>query len=174
MATPPLLTGADLAAFAGAPYTDAQASQAGEEIRAEAGWHIAPSVTETITVDSDGGPWLILDTLQLTDVTAVRDVTDPANPITLVDWSAAKTRRFRAGCLIRRSGWPRGVLEVDIVHGYDACPGELRKAAAALARETRGQGSGGSVRLGSLSLVLPDSTETVGSAVDRYKIPPRP
>lgn len=173
MATPPLLTASDLTGFAGSPFTEDQAKRAGEDIRAEAGWHIAPSVTETVVVDSDGGRYLFLDTLYLTSVTAVRDVTN-TSPVVVTDYRVHKTARFRAGILDRPGGWPVGVLELDIVHGYDLCPAPLLQAAAAIARASRGDGASGSVRLGSLSLNLPDSPETVGATVNRFKIPGRP
>lgn len=173
MATPPLFNSADLAEFAGAPFTEDQASRAAEDIRAEAGWHIAPSVTETVVMESDGGRYLFLDTLRLTAVSEVRDVT-PDTPVVVTDYRTHATARFRAGVLDRPGGWPVGVLEVDITHGYDECPPTVLLAAAALARESRGGGAGGSVRLGSLAVTLPESTETVGGAVARYKLPSRP
>lgn len=173
MATPPLLDASDLTGFAGSPFTEEQATRVGEDIRAEAGWHIAPSVTETVVVDSDGGRYLFLDTLHLTAVSAVRDVTND-DPVVVTGYRAHATARFRAGVLDRPGGWPVGVLELDIVHGYDECPAALLQAAAALASASRGGAAGGSVRLGSLSLNLPDSTETVGTAVGRYKITGRP
>jgi hypothetical protein len=121
---PPLADASDLAAFPGAPFDDALVISACAAVRAEAGWHIAPSVSETLTVDSPGGPLLTLPTLALTEVSAVRDVTDPDDTETLGDW-----RVSAAGMLARTNGqpWPAGfgVLEVDVTHGYDQCPAEL-------------------------------------------------
>lgn len=168
----PLLQPADLDDFAGAPFSDALVLAAGESIRSGAGWHIAPSVTETVTVDSTFGPFLFLPTLFLTAVTAVRDVTDPDNPVTLDGWSSAPTVRFRAGCLRRNWSWPCGVLEVDIVHGYDMCPSDLMAVAAQLCREAK---RGGEVARLVVGGVQRDFTGTAApDAVARYTLPPRP
>lgn len=86
-------------------------------LRADAGWHIAPVVTETLTVDSYGGYLLILPTRRIVSVTAVRDVTTTSEVQTA--WSRM------TGGLYRKSGWPAGVLEVDLTHGYTATPLDL-------------------------------------------------
>lgn len=166
----PLLSGIDLDGYPGAPFAPNIALAVGESIRSEAGWHIAPSVTETLTLEGNGGRWLILPTLYLTAVTEVRDVTDPDSPVVLGDWSAAKTPRFRAGCLRRDCGWPCTDLEVDIVHGYDSCPSDLLPAAAALAQVAKV--NKGVSRVGGVQYDL----SAVGdlSAIDRYRLPPRP
>lgn len=113
-----LITPDELSGFPGAPFTDAVVDAAVASLRNAAGWHVAPSRTETVTVDSDGGSRLILDTLHLTAVAEVRNtINDPATPIE-VRWS-------KAGIL---AGWfPCGFqsVEVDITHGYDECPPDL-------------------------------------------------
>lgn len=177
--TTALLEPADLTGFAGAPFADAIVLVAGESIRSAVGWHVAPSVTETVAVEGDGTRYLFLPTLHLTDVTAVRDVSDPDNPVTLDGWSTAKTPRFIAGCLRRSSPWPCADIEVDIVHGYDGCPADLLRAAAALCQDARVDKATGSVRLGSLSIngtgdeVAGDGT-SAAAAIARYRLASHP
>lgn len=171
----PLLQAADLADFAGAPFTDSQALRAGESIRSEVGWHVAPSVVETLTVESEGTRYLFLPTLRLTGVTEVRNVTDPDNPVIVTGWTTANTLRFRAGCLLNRTGWPSGDLEVDVVHGYDACPADLVPVAAAVARQTKKDTNLSRRDVGGVSLSFIDGLgSTAQAAIDRYTIPPRP
>lgn len=118
----------DLTSYPGAPFTDALVDAAVATLRRIAGWHIAPSITETVTVDGPATKLLVLPTLWLTSVTAVRDVSG-ATPIALSNWRAA-----RAGMLRRVGGWPRGFLTVtaDIVHGYATTPPELFPVVAGL------------------------------------------
>lgn len=97
-----------------APQTIAAACA---EIRSEAGWHIAPSTTETLTLDVYGGDLLPLPTGRITTVTAVRDVTTTSTAIT--GW----TRRGMS--LYRAAGWPIGTVEVDLTHGYASTPKDL-------------------------------------------------
>lgn len=117
----PLADALDLEGFPGGPFTDSVVFAAAESVRSECGWHIAPQVTETITVDSPGGRVLLLPSLFVTEVTAVRDVTGD-EPRTLTGW-----RISRAGMLHLAGGWPEGfaAVEVDLTHGYESCPAEL-------------------------------------------------
>ena len=94
--------------------------RAAAEVRDEAGWHIAPVITETLTLNSRGGQILLVPSLRIVRVIAVRDVTDPASPRDLNGWRVDKS----AGLLHRAAGWPQGVstVEVEIEHGFTACP----------------------------------------------------
>ena len=94
--------------------------RAAAEVRDEAGWHIAPVITETVTVNGRGGQILLVPSLRIVAVIAVRDVTDPASPRVLDGWRVDKS----AGLLHRDAGWPRGVasVEVEMRHGFTACP----------------------------------------------------
>lgn len=127
---PPLATPADLAGFPGAPFTADIIAAASAGIRRRAGWHIAPSATETIVLDTRGGPFLLLPTLHLTEVTEVRDVTEDA-PVVMDGW-----RFNRGGDLYRRRGWAPDFqsVEVDIKHGFTATPADLFAAIAQVAQ----------------------------------------
>lgn len=133
-----LVDPAALTPFPGAPFSQEVVDAAVADVRAAAGWHIAPSVTETVTVESTGGRFLFIRTLHLTAVTAVRDVTN--TPVDLDGYRIHATDEFRAGILDRPYGWPCGVLEVDLTHGYTECPPDLLPALAEMARLSRTAG----------------------------------
>lgn len=121
---PPLATPSDLTGFPGAPFSAAVVASGSGAIRDEAGWHIAPKVAQTFTLDAKGGSLLMLPTLKLVAVLEVRDVSDPDNPVILTGY-----RKTRSGMLERTNGgcWPRGfeTIEADVIHGYDTCPPSL-------------------------------------------------
>ena len=171
-----LVAPAALADFPGAPFTDALVDSAVSAVRGEAGWHIAPAVIETLVVESVGGH-LFLPTLQLTAVTAVRDVTnEDAVAVTVTGWRSQATARFRAGVLHLASRTRGGVFEVDVTHGYTECPPELLPVLARRCDEAKASGAG-QVRLGSLSIgTTTGTTVTAADAavVGRFKIPGRP
>lgn len=90
------------------------------EIREYCEWHVAPEVTETVTLDGPGGRLLLLPTQRVSDVIEVvnngKTVTDP-------EWSASG--------MVRGSCWSskfRGV-SVTLTHGYEMWPDDLTKVA---------------------------------------------
>jgi hypothetical protein len=96
------------------PGTSQEAADAASAaVRAYCGWHIAPSITETQTVDGPGGWLLVLPTLYLTELT---DVTSDENAVDDPEWSESG--------LVRHRWWSqkfRGVT-ATMTHGYDDCP----------------------------------------------------
>jgi hypothetical protein len=93
------------------------------------GWHIAPVLTETVTVDGSGTRIQPLPTLNLISLDAVAERGRPHDP-GWIDWSVN-------GLLEKRSGgmWTarrRGVV-AEITHGYAATPGWLLTLICALA-----------------------------------------
>lgn len=97
------------------------------QIRGYCGWHIGPSVTETITVDSRGGRIVELPTLHMTTLTAV--IAD-GTAVTGVEWSQLGLLRQGDG-----TRWPdkwRGVI-VTLTHGYDPVPADLAAVVRAAA-----------------------------------------
>lgn len=102
--------------------------QAEALVREFCGWHIAPARTVTVKMVSAGGTALLLPSLEVTAVTAVRDV-DGTTPETLTGW---KRRRF--GILYRSIGWPTDHdIEVDMTHGFAAVPAEVQGVVQAVA-----------------------------------------
>jgi hypothetical protein len=110
----PMATASQLAGFRGGPFTDAVVTSAGESIRDECGWHIAPEVTDTMKFRGEGTV-LLLPTLRLLDVTLIRDRN--GYPVTGVDW-------YENGVLECEAGFPTYV-EVTFKHGYSTCPPSL-------------------------------------------------
>lgn len=162
----PLVLPSDLDGFPGAPFSHAVATAASEAVRRECGWHIAPQVTQTLTLDVSGGPVLILPTLRLVSVSEVRDMTGD-NPRVLTGW-----RMSQAGMLSRRGGWPCGfgAVEVDVVHGYEQCPPELLPVIASSAHRRVRQES-----MGGRSVTFVDDDTIAGSSVlSRFRLGPRP
>src|SRR5690625_434701 len=73
-----LITLDDLQSFPGAPFPSDVVSAVGEAIREEAGWHIAPTITETLTLNTYSAPTIVLPSLKVTDVDFVRDASSGA------------------------------------------------------------------------------------------------
>lgn len=126
-----LAASAELATYRGGD-PDLVVAAAEGAVRAYCGWHIAPARTETVTAMSDGGAALLLPTMQVRDVTAVRQLTTEGST---TDDSWRVTPRLAAGVLLRTSGtWMYGgVYEVDCTHGHAEVPPEVRAVVLDLA-----------------------------------------
>ncbi|MGY4543263.1 hypothetical protein ACVWY0_003196 [Arthrobacter sp. UYNi723] len=109
-----LATVSDLAGFNGGPFTDPVVASAGDSIRDECGWHIAPEVATTMKFRGTGSV-ILLPTLRLITVTSITD--REGRPVDGVDW-------LESGILERAAGFPPYV-EVTFVHGYRVCPRSL-------------------------------------------------
>ena len=130
-ATPlaPLADPAALAAFRGGPFEAKNVEAAGGSVRAECGWHIAPSIEQTIALRTGGADEVLLPSLYVTEVSAV---TDRAGN-TLGGWEA-----WSNGILSRPGGFP-DTVQVTFQHGYEKCPAELLPI---IAERAAGQASG--------------------------------
>jgi len=102
-----------------ATLTEVEArTRAEAEVRAYCGWHIAPEVTEDVTLDGTGSPLLLLRSLKVADIASVtedEELVDPGG----YQWSAS-------GVLLRNGGacWTdklRGVV-VNLRHGHPSMP----------------------------------------------------
>lgn len=164
-----LVSPADLTEFPGAPFSESVVDSVVAAMRTEAGWHIAPSRTETVTLDHDGGHILFLPTLWLTDVEEVRDL-------------AAETPRVVTGWRKSRSGMVSGPylgggfesVQVDITHGYSETPPELllviaeRCQLATINSGVRQESAGGeSISYSASGAITPEARRIF----DRYRIP---
>lgn len=125
-----LVKATDLLGYPGAPYSTSLVRAAGGSIRSECGWHIAPTLTETIEVETDRSKLALLPSLRVVDVTRVVDAETGRE---LTDWRVSPN----SGVLRCKSGvWPE-VLTVDLIHGYPACPPELLPIIAERAQHLR-------------------------------------
>ena len=153
----------DLSGFEGAPFSAEAVLAACEQIRRLCGWHIAPSITETIVVDSAGGDRLWLPSRHVTEVTSVRDVTGETPVDIPFRWSASGvlSGRFPAGFR---------AVEVTLTHGYEECPEDLLPAIVDRTRRRVMQES-----LGSRSVSFSaESDRTIDSHLSLYELGPRP
>lgn len=105
-----------------------------------AGWHIAPSRDETVTVDGSGATFQTLPTLHLTAVAGITEDGVDLDPDDIT-WSTYGVLEKRSGA--RWTGSRRG-LTVDISHGFPATPAWLSTMVCAVA---------GRAFLGSLGVV---------------------
>lgn len=120
---PPFATGAQLEAFTKGKLraSDTRVGPAlaavSAEIRREAGWHIAPRVTDHVMVlDGTGGTVALLPSMKVRAIHSIVDAGVPVD-VTLVDVSRD------TGLMERRDGstWSRryGQLVVTLDHGHD-------------------------------------------------------
>lgn len=170
-AVPPLLTLDELGELKG-EIEQTRLDEAISDIREACGWHIAPSFTETVTLDGPGRSVLLLPSLH---VTAVGSVTENGRELvegTDYEWSAKGTLR-------RRCGWTdryRGIV-VEFTHGYDVVPAKLAAlildVATAAAEVPVGQQPEkiGPFEFGGGGVVFDSNQQRI---IDRYTIPNGP
>lgn len=160
-----LVSSADLADFPGAPFPDTVVEAAAESVRDAAGWHIAPSRTETARIATEGRT-LTLPSLYVTAVSAIRDVTDAANVVDVTDFEWDTNGVIRLGYAVVW-GWSwrcRRTFEVDFTHGYDICPAPLLPVIAARAQQNP------VTQVGQVRFATADTI----TALSRYRIPSQP
>lgn len=82
-------------------------------IRRYCGWHVGPVIEETVTLDSAGGSWLKLPSLQVVEVSSVK-----VNGQEIKDrfrWSRQGLIRLKSGCFPD----DYGCVEVTFRHGFE-------------------------------------------------------
>lgn len=154
-----------LSEFPGAPFSDEVVQAACQTIRTVCGWHIAPQVLETITVDSPGGRVLRLPSLYVTAVSLVESLAGP-DPVELTEW-----RWSQNGMLSRAECFPEGfrTVRVTFTHGYETCPLDLLPVIASRTQRRAMQES-----LGSRSVSFSAEGDAVLEApLYQYKLGPR-
>jgi len=119
-------------------------------------WHIAPSLSETITVDGPGGPILYLPTLRLTGLTSItNDGATVPNP----EWTQAGMVR---GPRRWSSKW-RSII-AEITHGYDECPPAVAQVVTDMLAAAGALGAT-SVQVGRMSLGYSAASSAVQAGV---------
>lgn len=133
----------------GASVTQGQIDALSTGIRNECGWHIAPSITETITLDSEGGNLLRLPSMHVTAVSELVSRDDYTYDILNgeVEWSKAGLIRLRPRRFLAGASWsspfrsdaefPVGyqAVTVTLTHGFELCPDDLIRYIAQAARQ---------------------------------------
>jgi hypothetical protein len=129
VAVPDLARPADLAQYRngdeGSIVRQVQAA-----VRSYCGWHIAPAMNETVTLDGTGTGFVRLPTLQLNSVDAV---TNAGTAITVsdgVDWSDAGFIQLRNGA--RFTDRP-GQVTVTMNHGFTDPPPDVVEVVVSVA-----------------------------------------
>ena len=127
MAHPPFVTGNELGGF---PAIDVAlvAPLYSQLIRSYCGWHIAPTATETLTLDGNGSRVLSLPTLYLAEVVSltVDDVEVDADDF---EWSERGQLRVPG---LFPTTW-RSVV-VEMTHGYEETPRDVELVTASAVR----------------------------------------
>lgn len=172
----PLITSMDLPGYSPAEARVA-ARLASGVVRGYCGWHIAPVLTEELTVEGRGGYVLQLPTLRLTAVTALAQDGDT---LVLPDttWSRRGVLRWSEGRWLSSYG----AVVVTITHGYDETPDDVAAVATSVARralanpESLGQesvaGYSATFPLGGLgSFALTPAERNI---LGRHRLPGRP
>lgn len=105
---PPILQKPDLKAD-----QDSALAAAHGAIRRYCGWHVAPSITETLTLNGNGGSTILLPSKHVTAVTEV--LIEDQDATTLADWGEEGTLE-----LLGRRRFPRRrrSVKVTLTHGY--------------------------------------------------------
>lgn len=118
-----LVTPADVAAGSGGqvtaedPRLPVLIAAATDAIRLWCGWHVAPVITETLTLDGEGSPSLRIPSGRVLDVSAVR-IDGETQPKDTWDFSQAGMLRLRHGTFPDRFR----SIDVDLTHGYQTAP----------------------------------------------------
>jgi hypothetical protein len=122
-------------------------------VRRECGWHVAPVITETLTLDGRGGTRLLLPSQRIAALAAVTN--DGEDVISRVRFSR------RAGILTLASGWSEdvGSIEVTLTHGHPI--EEVPDVAALIVALTKRAAAAG---------VSAVAQQGIGSASVRYAI----
>lgn len=145
-----------------------QLDVASAAIRSYCGWHVTPVITETVTVDGDGGTIVNLPTLRLVSVEEVRV---QGVVVQDVEWSKDGTLRGQ---------WPDRwrSIEVDIVHGYQAPADLLGVMVDAAARAVKSELGGGAETIGPFSFAASEGSTRLYAhelqILDRYRLPRLP
>ncbi|ROZ89008.1 hypothetical protein [Gordonia sp. OPL2] len=145
-----------------------------DAIRNWCGWHVAPEVTETLTLDQIGHRVLTLPSLHVTEVAAVTDADGRA--ITDFEWRDI-------GQLKRRNGWPVGyrAVKVTLTHGFATVPPEIVSVAIHMLEERAdaadhagniktAQLDGAAITYDSTATALMRDLDTYSHAIGRYRL----
>jgi hypothetical protein len=132
-------------------------------VRAYCGWHVAPVVTETVTLDGSGTNLMFLPTLHLVDlVSIVNDGETVEDP----EWSAVG---------VVRGTWTtkfRGVV-ATMEHGHTVCPPEILAVLTEIATSDL-PGSATSLASGPYKVGFgstgPNAAASHASVLDAYRI----
>lgn len=158
----PLLDAESLAELAPG-VSGAHISAASAQVRRLCGWHIAPSLTQTVILDHDGAEVLRLPSLHVSSVESVEDLTG-TKPRELSGY-----RWSRAGMIEGSLPSGFGSVRVTFTHGYSRCPDDVARIVAQRAtRRVMQESVGGVSRTYGV-----EGDRAVESTLEMYKLGPR-
>lgn len=160
-------------------------AQALAQVQAYCGWHVAPEVDETITLDGSGASALLLPSLHVVNITKVTEdgvELDPAY-YTWSEIGVVRRRHEYADAEAWRTSlarWTfsfRGVV-VEYTHGFDELPADLLAVVEQLAdRASAPTGNLASKTVGPFTETYRDDLGQISpgeaSVLSRYKLPKR-
>lgn len=181
----PLATALELEAYLGrevGPAADLLLAGASDAVRAYCGWHVAPSVTEELTLDGSGERVQPLPSLHVTELASVEECGELVE-VSEYEWSVA-------GRLRRGWAWTselQGLL-VTLTHGFDPVPAALKVLVLGLsARQLTNPSGVRSEAVGAVSVTYGEAGGSSGSGsvgstlreveravLDRYRLEPEP
>lgn len=177
MSTQPMMSVADLDAYLSGDK-ETRLKQVTGAVRSYCGWHISPSVAESVTIYGNGSDKLFLPTLHVTSVASVS--VDGDDPLSVDDF-----RWSPQGVLSGRT-WPVDKpVVVSFTHGYDEASdvmGVIAELVSARTSYPSGQ-TPAAVSLGSARVsftgaggapIRAMASEPQMAVLDRYKVPSRP
>jgi hypothetical protein len=170
--------------------TSEQATARAEaEVRAYCGWHLAPSKTETITLDGTGTNVLLLPSLHVTDLVSITEDGTLADAESYQWSSSGVVRRGSSGSSWRPAwgqtwtGALRGIV-VEFTHGYDEMPMDLQAVVEQMSSRAQELSEASQVlsQVGQVRYAVGvDGLRQTGllaegdrQVLDRYRLPKRP
>lgn len=167
-----LVDPSELVGLPGAPFTQTEVDAAVGAVRNAAGWHIAPTRTETaVVITPQTARRLYLPTRKLVSVEEIRDVVLDST-VTDTTYRVLPARN----AIMKTSGWwTHGCdrYEVDFTHGYDECPAELLPVIAEAATLIRRDASARTLTAGPFTLQVGENTNlplSTADTLDRYRL----
>ena len=137
---------------------------AGDAIRAYAGWHIFPVITESVTIDGSGASALILPTLKVQEIDSVVE-----DGVELVDTDY----ELSVHAWLRKHCWTSRLSGVQVVmsHGFTVLPLDLEQLVNRIAVD--GFASVKSEAAGPFSRSFGDDGVSWTSVMNKYRLPAR-
>lgn len=139
-------------------------------VRSWCGWHIAPSATETLYVEGEGGRVMLLPSLHVSEVSEIRDESGTV----VTGWKS------RTNGILRGYWRCEEEYAVDLTHGYEEMPAEITEIVSDL--DARSGSAGAFAQVGQVRYATGSDGAPIGASLtiaqkailDRYKLPPRP
>lgn len=143
---------------------DPEAVLAAESIiRDYCGWHIAPAITETLTLDGSGTYKMFIPSLRIKSITSIVDDGKTLN-VADYSWSTNGVIEKLNSCWTDKR---RGVVIV-LLHGWDSCPPGVNDLAKQLCKS--GPATVKSASIGQTSITYGTAAPSF-EVLNKYRVP---